>query len=225
MPMTVLRYTVTNTSDKEATVTLNSRLQNPVFLELRDDVSAKSRNKIVNDNGNTSVFYDVVENKVVNNKIVPFDSFNDFKNWTIKGNAFGKAPVSGTVERQSAISGQKGTFLNSFHGADSSIGEALSKEFTITQNNINFLIGGGASNKTAFQLLINGKVVASASGKNNEHLKATNWDVSKYKGQKAQFRVVDNNSGGWDISSSMKSNSQMPRLLTVSIKNILITVT
>ena len=51
-------------------------------------------------------------------------------------------------------------------------------------------------------LLIDGKVVLSATGPNtepggSEFLNWENWDVKQYKGRKAVLQIVDNATGGW----------------------------
>ena len=77
-----------------------------------------------------------------------------------------------------------------------------SPAFTISHPYINFLIGGGNhpypgnNDATAVLLLVNGKVVDSATGQDNEALNWVFFDVSQYKGQQAQIEIVDQNSGG-----------------------------
>jgi fructan beta-fructosidase len=46
-------------------------------------------------------------------------------------------------------------------------------------------------------LLVNGKVVDSATGQNNEALNWTSWNVSQYNGQQAQIEVVDESAAGF----------------------------
>ena len=46
-------------------------------------------------------------------------------------------------------------------------------------------------------LLVNGQVVDSATGQDQEFLNWASWNVSQYIGQKAQIEVVDESSGGW----------------------------
>ena len=195
-PMTVLRYKVTNNSGKGATVTLNSRMQNPVALELRKKLNASSLNSIVDQGGNTSLFMEVSMPKASTTKPVLFDSLDDFAKWKVSGQAFGQ-PASGKVGRQAKIDGQKGKFANSFHGDDKATGEMLSKSFTIDKDFIVFRIGGGAHKNTALQLIVDGKVAKTESGSNSEKLEAKSWDVSKLKGQTAQLKIVDNHSGSW----------------------------
>jgi levanase len=53
------------------------------------------------------------------------------------------------------------------------------------------------STETAVDLLVNGQVVASATGSNNEDLDWASFDLAAYVGQQAQIQIVDANTGGW----------------------------
>ncbi|MBK3630131.1 GH32 C-terminal domain-containing protein, partial [Streptomyces sp. MBT49] len=77
-----------------------------------------------------------------------------------------------------------------------------SPEFTVDKPYVNFLIGGGdhpadSPGPTALELLVDGEVVRSATGKNAEALETASWDVQDLAGKKARIRVVDDNTGGW----------------------------
>jgi len=128
----------------------------------------------------------------------------DYGTWKVEGTAFGPGPAKGTLPGQMEVSGYKGERLvNSFYGGDGSTGRLTSPEFTIERNYIKFLIGGGGfSGKTCMNLLVDGKVVRSATGPNtepggSEFLNWENWDVRKYKGRKAVLQIVDEATGGW----------------------------
>lgn len=123
--------------------------------------------------------------------------------WTTTGTAFGSGPAQGTLPGQQTVSGYLGHGLvNTFLGGDAPTGTLTSPTFTITSKYIDFLIGGGdhpmsAPNPTAVNLLVNGQVVRTATGQNDETLNWTSWDVSQYQGQQATIQIVDDNSGGW----------------------------
>jgi levanase len=87
---------------------------------------------------------------------------------------------------------------------DPAEGTITSAAFTIDSDYIDFLIAGGdhpmdQPNPTAVNLLINGAVVATATGKNSGDMDWTSWNVARYKGQQATIQVVDQNNGsaGW----------------------------
>lgn len=58
-PGTVMTYTVKNQSGQAVDVTLTSRVQNLVCLDLRDSLTGMSRNKVISSNGMTSVIMDL----------------------------------------------------------------------------------------------------------------------------------------------------------------------
>ncbi|MDX2547468.1 GH32 C-terminal domain-containing protein [Streptomyces sp. WI04-05B] len=123
--------------------------------------------------------------------------------WTTTGTAFGAAPATGTLPGQQQVSGfQGGGLVNTFLNGDATTGTLTSPEFTIDKRYVNFLIGGGnhplsAANPTALELLVDGQVVRSATGKDAEALETASWDVSDLAGKKARIRVVDDNTGSW----------------------------
>jgi levanase len=53
------------------------------------------------------------------------------------------------------------------------------------------------SDETTVNLVVDGKVVRTATGSNSEVLDWTSWNVSEFKGRQASIRVVDNNRFGW----------------------------
>ena len=88
--------------------------------------------------------------------------------------------------------------MNTFLGGDDRLrGKLVSPEFTIERPYISFLIGGGPDAKTAIHLIVDGKVVQSASGKQSEQLVAHNWSVAKWQGKQAHLEIVDESSDAW----------------------------
>jgi len=140
------------------------------------------------------------------------DVFADFEGptygtgWTATGTFAGTAPPHGTIGDQNAVSGYEGEQLvNTFIDHDNGTGTITSPEFTITKSYVNLLVGGGNhpypgtpdNQPTAVNLIVDGQVVDSATGQNNEALNWTHWDVSALKGKTAHIQIVDQNTGGW----------------------------
>jgi beta-fructofuranosidase/levanase len=121
-----------------------------------------------------------------------------YGNWKAEGEAFGTEPARGTLPNQQPVSGFKGERLvNSFRGGDASQGTLTSPPLEVTRTHISFLIGGGAHPETRLDLRVDGKVVRSARGRERERLAWQSWDVSEFRGRKAELQVVDHHSGGW----------------------------
>ena len=132
------------------------------------------------------------------------DTFGE--GWTATGTFAGLRPAAGALPDQQAVEGYEGRQLvNTFVDHDNGTGRITSPEFTITRDFVNFLVGGGnhpypgsASNPpTAVNLVVDGAVARTRTGRDAEALNWTNWDVSELKGRRARIEIVDENAGGW----------------------------
>lgn len=140
-------------------------------------------------------------NSCNNSSSLVIDDFEtgNFNNWTIEGNAFGNAPAEGSYQGQQSVANFQGKyFANSFANGDDATGVLTSRNFTIEQNYINFLIGGGTHPQTYIELLIDGQSVQKSHAvSESETLQWFSWNVQQYKGKTAVIRIVDNQKGGW----------------------------
>ncbi len=128
----------------------------------------------------------------------------DYGAWKATGEAFGSAPARGAWPGQMQVEGFLGKGLvNTFRGGDDATGTLNSPPFKIERRFVAFLIGGGHNEqKLALQLLVEGRVVRSATGPNDrsggsEALAPDSWDVADLAGQTASIRIVDEAKGGW----------------------------
>lgn len=119
--------------------------------------------------------------------------------WVAGGTAFGSVPAAGAFERQQRVTGFEGKGLvNSYLGTDKSTGTLTSPQFKIERRFIKFLIGGGNHpSLVCINLLIEGKVVRTHSGPDDEKLRWAYWDVSELAGRTAKIEIVDNATGRW----------------------------
>ncbi|MCA8988614.1 MAG: hypothetical protein KDA78_13275, partial [Planctomycetaceae bacterium] len=127
-----------------------------------------------------------------------------YGDWTVEGEAFGTGPAQGTLPGQMHVGGYHGKGLvNSFKNGDRTTGKLTSPEFKLQRPWINFLIGGGAhEGETCMNLLIDGKIVLTATGPNanaggSEELEQQSWDISEWSGKAATIQIVDQHTGGW----------------------------
>lgn len=127
-----------------------------------------------------------------------FESGN-YAGWTLEGAAFGTAPQTGTLPNQNTVSGWGGKrFVNSYVEGDGPQGRILSSPFTVNRSYLKFLVGGGAHRgATCVNLLVDGKVVRTATGRDTEQLEPAFWDVSEFDGRQARIEIRDAASGAW----------------------------
>jgi murein DD-endopeptidase MepM/ murein hydrolase activator NlpD len=141
-----------------------------------------------------------------------------YEGWTIEGDCFGERPANDKFNGQWPVRGWRGKFfVNTFQADDGRTGKATSRPFHITKRYIHFLIGGGRHpGRCCLNLLIDDKVVASATGRDSEELAAERWDVEKWKGRNATLEIVDVEKGGWGhvlVDQIVFSNSGNPALI------------
>jgi hypothetical protein len=124
-----------------------------------------------------------------------------YASWRPEGGAEGwrvrQAPAN-----QTAPTGRprSAAFADSFTlgAADESTGSLTSPGFVIEGDAIVPEIGGGlAPGEAHLDLLIDGKVVASATGCATEMFGKRLWDVRAYRGRHAELRLVDAGTGPW----------------------------
>jgi len=214
LPLTVMRYTVRNTSAKRVSCRLTGRLTNPVLLYSGRGAEAELVNRIVRGRGATCLHCTAAPStQPTSDTVRPDVLFDDFEsetyeNWSVEGTAFGSGPV--VAARMPAYQGNVGAhgkrLVNSHNTrqgedvreGDAHVGVMTSREFTIERHYINFLIGGGAhKGQTCLNLLVDGKVVASATGRNENRLRPGSFDVRRWEGRKARLQIVDQARGGW----------------------------
>ena len=124
---------------------------------------------------------------------------SDYAGWTATGTAFGSSPAGGAIGGQQAVSGFAGNGLvNSFLGGDGAKGTLTSPEFTIENDWLNFLSGGGHHPDSAYVgLLVGSERIRSQWGNNSEALMQKSWWVGDLTGQQAAIEIADQASGDW----------------------------
>lgn len=145
----------------------------------------------------------------------------DLRGWTKTGDAFDNQPTLGDnpKARNRESSRHQGQWwiggYEKYRGkpdqkpgdiqGDQPTGTLTSEPFVIQGDLITFLVGAGnhpwvepdGNGSTCVNLIIDGKVVRTATGNNSETMARWTWDVSKFKGKTAVIQLVDKNTGGW----------------------------
>ncbi len=128
-----------------------------------------------------------------------FEVFADFESgtwdgWTLEGTCWDAAPASELTFAGKITGFQGNRFLCTLHPqlGTNAVGRAISHEFRIERSFIDFLIGGGRfPGEACLNLMVDGKVVCTATGSDSPELHPAFWDVSGWKGKTAHFEVVD----------------------------------
>lgn len=205
LPATLFHITVTNSSDRPATVELLGWLENAVSLHSGKELSGLRCTRWVTGQGRTMVIHGAAEEVPSPEekprpaiRIADFEG-DDYGDWKTEGAAMGRRPATGTLSGQQHVAGFGGEGLvNSYLGGDKPHGTLTSPPFTINRRFINLLVGGGShEGETCVNLLVDGRPVLTATGKNTEELTWRSWNVVPYEGRRARIQIVDRKSGSW----------------------------
>ncbi len=216
LPATVLRYTVRNVGDSPVDVELGGWLQNGVCLASGQPGQGQRENRIVRQPDMTMLECRV-RGKPSASQPAPaarpdivFDDFESetYDNWSVTGTAFGDGPIAtsqiasyqGDVNAhgQRAVNSHSARRQGSVSAADSHIGSMTSKEFTVERHYIRFRIGGGDHpGQTCVSLLVDGTVVRTATGHNNNRMRIEHFDVREFAGRQARLQIMDGVKDGW----------------------------
>ena len=124
----------------------------------------------------------------------------DQRDWLVHGTAFDGWPSLQDSAGQGTVARRVGAFLNSFSvvEGDRAIGQLQSPSFTIEGDIITLLVAGGRDpDRLRVDLLIDGYVIASATGCGSEILGRRVWDVTEHVGRQARLVIRDGSPDGW----------------------------
>ena len=205
LPVTVMRFSVRNTSDKPQKARLTGVLQNGVLLHEAAKYRGLSRNRAVKGDGLAAVVMDFIEappeEPKEDRREVLFEDFEGdlADRWTVTGDATAASPAAGTSPTQQEVSGWHGKrLINTYQPADGPQCTLVSKPFAVAEPYIAFLVGGGShKGQTCMNLVVDGKVVRTVTGTDKEQLVPHAWDVREFKGKQAHLEIVDKHSGPW----------------------------
>lgn len=122
------------------------------------------------------------------------DGFDD---WTLEGPAFGVGPCVELPEKLVGVvrGFSDESFGCSAHGGLAAKGSLTSPGIAIGHPFLSFSIGG-ASEDAGLELIVDGKVVQSASGRGDFTLRRVTWNVAEFQGREATIRIFDDSEEG-----------------------------
>ncbi len=123
----------------------------------------------------------------------------NYGDWIATGTAFNPGPASGSLLAKLEIENSPDEAVASSEiEGDGPTGTLTSPAFKIAHKFISFFIAGGDYERdTCLNLIVQGKVVRSATGWRSDRLVPASWEVSEFLGQKAHVQIVDEASGDW----------------------------
>jgi len=206
LPATVFHLTLENVSSQEVQASIDAWLENAVCFHSCKIIPGLRQSRVVAEKGRTLIVH-TARKPAKSAKGAPprpaivladFEGA-DYAGWTATGEAFGKAPAKGTLRNQQKVTGFVGKGLvNTFLGGDVPQGKLTSPPIKVTRKYLNFLIGGGKHpSKTCINLLVDGKLARTATGKSVEGLVWRAWNVGVFEGKEARIEIVDRDSGAW----------------------------
>jgi uncharacterized protein (DUF608 family) len=214
LPATVMRFTVKNTGAAKVDAEVAGWLENAVCLHSGRPGAGVRRNRLVPPEKwqflECSAEAAPKPERPSKRPDILFDDFEKetYEGWTAAGAAFGSGPIekSKIPQYQGDVQGKGKRVVNSHASApgdnvgqkDSATGTLTSKTFTLERDYVAFLVGGGGhKGRTCINLLVDDKVVLSATGKNDNRMEPHSFDVRPWAGKTARLEIVDNESGPW----------------------------
>ena len=216
LPATIMRYTVKNTGAEKVDVELGGWMENAVCLHTATQNEMFRRNRVKR--GEKLTMLECSAEAATGEGAPPkekredivFENFEKetYEGWTVEGTAFGTGPVEKKKipQYQGDVGGEGKHVVNSHASApgdnvgtrDDAMGKLTSREFKIGRNFIGFFIGGGKNPKlTCLNLVIEGKVVHSATGADNNMMRRDFFDVRNFQDKTAKLEIVDAKKGPW----------------------------
>jgi hypothetical protein len=119
--------------------------------------------------------------------------------WTIQGDSFARDLAHTARVMKRRVATYKGRyFLSSYADSDVTTGLMRSPSFEIELGFIQFQLSGGEyPGRLGVNLLIDEKVVRSATGRNRDRFQTVAFDVNSLKGKTATLEIVDAHAGIW----------------------------
>jgi uncharacterized protein (DUF608 family) len=215
VPVTILNYTLHNTSHRYVEATLLGYVENPVCLDARTRRAVKLRSAAFRDGLARGIQFSAFEQQETDGR--PDIVFEDWERdtyapWTVEGTAFGPGPVRvddipAYMRREGPlrVTGERFVTSHDYRTAagdiglaDQATGKLTSSPFTIQRKAIRLSVGGGNHpGQTCVNVVVDGAVVATTSGRDTEVMSTAVLDVSQYEGQTAVIEIVDSHTGAW----------------------------
>jgi len=120
--------------------------------------------------------------------------------FVVRGDAFADWPRYNNAPNQQWVEGQHGGYVSSFHQqrGDLATGTFTTSPFALVGDLLTVRVAGGHDpERLAVELLVDGQVIARATGRNTEIFTRSSFEIARYRGRQALLRARDEATGGW----------------------------
>ncbi|RYZ10333.1 MAG: hypothetical protein EOO73_01810 [Myxococcales bacterium] len=124
--------------------------------------------------------------------------------WHATGDAFESWPTRTHFKGQGELIGVNGGFINTFHATrgNAATGTLESAPFELMGDLLVFRMGGGKdAQKLRVELLVDGAVKYTTTGRRGDQLSRRQWDITALRDKQAVLRVVDESAEPWGYLS------------------------
>jgi non-lysosomal glucosylceramidase len=209
LPATIMQFTVKNVSAGPVDIELVGWLENAVLTGSREQgvVPGHLTNRVTGMAGRGLRLECSAQRgrpePTASRPDIPFEDFEaGYDRWTVSGDAFrsnGKPyrhdePLQNMQGKRLADS----MWGDAKYYGDEAQGKLISRPFTIERTFLTCRIGGGNHRaETCLNVLVDGEIVASATGRNSETLEQVSLDLRAHEGKQATIEIVDAHSANW----------------------------
>jgi len=228
LPLILLRYKVTNTAKEIAEVAIAASCSNPVGSLSNSPGSFTQKSSLFSLGDWAGLQHGADAKPIPKPEKLDIElsawQGGSYGDWVVEGTAFGPSPVDRDKlpERLSPANPKRRFFVNTHEArqgedsptADRHVGTLTSPPFKVARNYLNFRIGGGNHpGETCLNLLLDGKIVRTETGRDSSVLRPISWDVREFAGMDAVLQIVDKHTGGWghvSVDSPVLSDAPPP---------------
>ena len=210
LPATIIQFKIKNVGQETIEAGLEGYLGNAVCCHTGEAAMAIKENRLVRHPQLTMVECSASAGPPSSRPEIVLEDFQKetYEGWQVEGTAFGTGPAlkSKIPHYQGDVGGPGLRVVNSHASApgsnvgqkDNQTGKLIGQPFTIQRKYLSFWIGGGKHpGKTCINLVVDGKVVRSATGHNDNRMRLDAFDVHAWEGKTAHLEIVDQQTGPW----------------------------
>lgn len=205
-PAVVMQYRLRNRSDQPVKVELKGAMEN--VIGLHSVMDGEGTRIVQTSRDRSQIDYSIAPMTWSGGEERPpivFESWSrpDYAGWHVEGEAFGRGPLGINLQKNPpkewrGAKSYRPELRTDHPDLDGMTGRLISRPFRIGRRFIAFWINGGNFPTTAcMNLVVDGKIVRSATGLEEERPRRAHFRVSEFEGKEAHLEIVDSEKAPW----------------------------